>query len=222
MSERKRNPIEVSPVGLAKYPRLVVPDTKYKKEGEYSLRLLVPEADAEAFVGKLKAHAKSFYEAECQAKKKKALKRAPLPFKPEVTTDDSGIETKTGNIEFKATLRAKIPGRTEGEFITLRPKIENAKGELCPKLNVGSGSRVKIAVEVRPWFTEALGFGIKLSLRAVRVLELVEWKAEEQDYFGAGEEGFDGGTSESDFGAANESPADEAQDGAGDAGNADY
>lgn len=170
MSDRKKNPILVSPTGIAKYPRIHQPDTKFKAEGEYSIKLILPKKDAAPFITKLKEIHAEAYQEELKAKKKKVLKQASLPWKLE--TNEDGEET--GNVEIKAALKAKVTPK-KGDPFEQRPGILDAKRQPITDVKVGSGSKVKLAVEVYPWFTDALGFSISLRLKAVQVIDLVEF-----------------------------------------------
>jgi hypothetical protein len=194
MSDRKRNQIITTPAGIAKYPRIHQPDTKFKAEGEYSIKLVLSKKDAAPFVAKLKEIHAEAYQDELKNKKKKTLKQAPFPWKNEV--NDEG--TETGNVEFKAALKAKVTPK-KGDPFEQRPAILDAHRKPITSVKVGGGSKVKLAVEVNPWFTDALGFGIQLRLKAVQVLDLVEYTGggdasgffEDEDGFTAEEESSD-------------------------------
>ncbi len=199
---KQKYPIKVSPAGTLKYPRLFKPDTKFKAEGEYSTKLLVPEEEAKPFIEELMAIHKEEYAKACAANKKKALKQAPLPWKPEV--NDDGEET--GNIEFKTSLKAKVTPK-KGDPFEQRPQVIDAKKHKVPaSTRVGGGTKAKIAMEVYPWFTAALGFGITLRLKAVQILELSEYEAggaasmfSEEDGFESEPSGDEGDTTGEEF-----------------------
>ena len=53
---------------------------------------------------------------------------------------------------------------------------------------IGSGSILKMAVEVNTWFVPSQGFGYTLRLRAVQVLDLVEYGGGGDGSFGFGAE----------------------------------
>lgn len=155
-----------SPLGTAIYPRLTTPDTKFNKDGVYSVELeLDPsEKETKSFMDLLKKCADDGYQAECESRNKKSLKRSGLPIK----------ETEDGKVRVKFKLNAKA-GNEEKSWAQ-KPVIFDATGTaMATPPNVGSGSKVKVAFEVIPFFTAMVGAGISLRMKAVQILELREY-----------------------------------------------
>jgi len=162
-----------TPVGIAVYPKLEKPDTKFDANGVYSVDLDIVEADAEKLINTLTGIASKDYEEECKAKGKKSLKRADFPWK----------NTEDGKIRFKFKLKAK--GGTGEKQWDQKPALFDAQGNPVKDLNVGSGSTIKVAFDVVPYFTSMVGHGLSLRLRAVQVLELKQYLAGDNfDAFG--------------------------------------
>ena len=95
----------ISPFGVAVYPKLNEPETRFDPDGVYECRLRLNEEDAKPFVSELEKIHKEAYDYNCKAQKKKTLKTADLPVKP-VVDDDTGEET--GEVEIKFKLNAKV------------------------------------------------------------------------------------------------------------------
>lgn len=152
-----------SPAGIAVYPKIEKPDTKFDENGVYSIDLDLNEDDAKALAEKLTKVADSSYAAECKDKGKKQLKRADMPWK----------QTEDGKTRFKFKLKAK--GGSGDKQWEQKPALFDAKGNPVSDLNVGSGSIVKVAFDAVPYFTAMVGHGITLRLRAVQVLELKQY-----------------------------------------------
>jgi hypothetical protein len=152
-----------TPQGIAKYPYVNEPNTRFNPMGEYTCQLVIPEETALKFKEQLDKIYEDEYKRECLLKNKK-LKKAPnFP----LAQDEDG----------DWVLRSKQPAKVEskaGKVYEFSVKIFDAQGKLCDA-KVGSGSSVKLAIEPRAWFTPALGFGITLNLKAVQVIELVEY-----------------------------------------------
>jgi hypothetical protein len=162
-----------SPQGTAVYPKIEKPDTKFNADGLYSIDLDLPGGDAQELIGKLTKIADDAYAAECKAKGKKSLKRSDMPWK----------ETEDGKTRFKFKLKAK--GGSGEKMWDQKPALFDAKGNPVKDLNVGSGSTVKVAFDVVPYFTAMVGQGISLRLRAVQVIELRQYIAGDNfDAFG--------------------------------------
>lgn len=170
----KQNIVRItSPAGIAVYPKLEKPDTKFDANGVYSVDLDLDKAAAEELIVKLTKVADADYANECKAKGKKSLKRADMPWK----------ETEDGKIRFKFKLKAK-GGSGEKQW-DQKPALFDAKGNPVANINVGSGSTVKVAFDAAPYFTAMVGHGISLRLRAVQVIELREYIAGDNfDAFG--------------------------------------
>lgn len=170
----KQNIVRItSPTGIAVYPKIEKPDTKFNADGVYSVDLDLTGKDADDLVAKLTKIADADYANECKAKGKKALKRAEMPWK----------QTEDGKTRFKFKLKAK--GGTGEKQWDQKPALFDAKGNPVANLNVGSGSTIKVAFDCAPYFTAMVGHGISLRLRAVQVLELREYIAGDNfDAFG--------------------------------------
>lgn len=170
----KQNTVRItSPAGIAVYPKIEKPDTKFDANGVYSVDLDLSGEEADTLVAKLQKIADADYANECKAKGKKSLKRADMPWK----------ETDDGKTRFKFKLKAK--GGTGDKQWDQKPALFDAKGNPVSNLNVGSGSTIKVAFDCAPYFTAMVGHGISLRLRAVQVLELREYIAGDNfDAFG--------------------------------------
>jgi hypothetical protein len=162
-----------TPAGIAVYPKIEKPDTKFDVNGVYSVDLDLSGAEAEELAAKLQKIADAAYAEECKAKGKKQLKRADMPWK----------QTEDGKTRFKFKLKAK--GGTGEKQWDQKPALFDAKGNPVSNLNVGSGSTIKVAFDCVPYFTAMVGHGISMRLRAVQVLDLRQYIAGDNfDAFG--------------------------------------
>lgn len=204
---RKKYPTRTTPAGVAKYPKLNKPDTKFKEEGEYSVTLLLSEDKAQAVVEAIhEAHQEAKEEGRKKAKGKK-VKEADLPFFEVV--DDQGNET--GEIGFK--FKTKASGtRKDGSRWTRRPALFDSMGQAVnpAQVEIWGGSILKVAYTAEPFYVPALGAGVTLRLQAVQVLKLVSGGQREAKDYGFGEEegyAFAGSISESEEGDEGLAPA---------------
>lgn len=186
-----------SPKGIAKYPRLSKPDTKFVPEGEFSCKLILDvEKDAE-FLSKLEARAKEKFaevKAELKEKKKvKAMKELTLAVPYEEILDDDG--DATGKVEVKAKLKHVVKLKDDESF-TQTVDIFDSKGKPMSKdVVVGGGSTLRMACDIVPYYNpSAKDAGISLRLKGVKVIDLVEYTggASAEAYgFGDEEDGYD-------------------------------
>lgn len=229
MSEDRNTVKGVTPKGIASWPRLHEPDTKFRDDGEYSIKLRLSGAAAaelnaiieQAHEASYEANKKAIAEAKAKEKnpKKRAeiKERADLPCKELYENDEP-----TGEYEFNFKMKASGVSKKTGKPWTRKPGVFNAKGKPLSqeeKAKVGGGSVVKVSYEITPFYTSALGAGVSLRLEAVQVLELKSFSSRDATAYGFGEEeGYDGagedasaagfGDESGDFGSSEPSDGD--------------
>lgn len=159
--------------GVAVWPKLREPDTRFDPLGVYSCKLRLTKAQGEALVKQLKAILKDAYTGFLKETGKKQLKVSDLPVQPDPDDENSYIVS--------TKLKAKVESRS-GSSWEQRPAVFDAKGvpirdDAIP--NIGGGSKLKLACDVATWHVPSTGVGLSLRLKGCQVLELVE--------FGSGE-----------------------------------
>lgn len=175
--------VYTSPKGTAVWPRIDTPDTKFDEDGVFSCKLHVSEGDFKAFEAQINKQVEAEYKAECASQGKDKLRRASSC--PLRITDD-------GEYEIFAKQKAKVHTKSKG---TLEFSIAayDSQGKKIETPKIGSGSTLKMAVEVNTWFVPSQGFGYTLRLRAVQVIDLVEYGGGDGGFgFGAEADGYVG------------------------------
>lgn len=187
----------VTPVGVASYPYLLKADFGYDDGGVYQSKLSFPkDASASAFAAAVDAAMEeSFVAATAQAKGRK-VNRAASP----VVEDNNGYT-------LKAKLKATGVNHTTKQVFTQVPKIfDNKNAPWDPEKQIWSGSKLKLQVELVPYYTKGEA-GITLRLKAAQVLELVSSDAEKSPFGAAAPE---------DYSGLAQGPAGDSDDAAGD------
>jgi hypothetical protein len=175
--------IVTTPKGKAVWPRIDTADTKFDEDGVYSCKLHVTEADFKAFEALIQPKLDAAYKEECSRQGKEKIRMAassPLRINDE------------GDYEIYAKQKARVHTKSKG---TLEFSIAavDSQGKKIAMPKIGSGSTLKMAVEVNTWFVPSQGFGYTLRLRAVQVLELIEYGGGDSSFgFGAEEDGYVG------------------------------
>ncbi|CAA2141580.1 hypothetical protein [Hyphomicrobium sp. ghe19] len=196
MADEKQKYVRTkTPKGIAQYPWINTPDTKFSADGDFKCNLIVPAKEAKSFIKLIDEEAKKAVES-FKAKEKKPTKgKKPKPIvegdKPYFEElDDDG--EPTGNIIFRTKQRAKITTK-KGDVIEKSIVIYDAKGKRI-QANVGGGSTVILGVELPHYFVPASNAaGVSLRLQAVQVLDLVEFGGNSASSYGFGEEdGYEG------------------------------
>lgn len=181
-----------TPIGKAFYPKLQ-PDYKWDENGQYSCKIHIEdEGEYNEFAANVDKLVEAAYKEELVKQGKKKLKQFNTP--PIRITDDGDNEIYAKQVAKKQTAKGER---------TFSIGIYDSQGNKLPAdTNVGSGSQVRMSVELATWYVPALGFGYSLRLRAVQVIELVEYSggggADNAESFGFGEVkgGFVGETEE--------------------------
>ena len=153
MKKKESFPINFTPVGIASYPHLNKPDTRFDDDGVYQVDLIFNRKDAaiiEKIVNPLMNGGKH------------------NPIKEELGED----EKPTGNYKVKFKMKAMI--KVNGNHIKQQPVLTDTKGNRM-RAQVGGGSQLRIAYQAIP-FSQGQG-GVTLRMKAVRVLDLVEYTA---------------------------------------------
>lgn len=190
----------ISPKGIAVYPHLNKPDTKWKPEGEFKVTLRIAGGEAEAFKSAIEERvSKALEEAKkellekaagdgkklAQAKRVIEELKVLSPVKP--AYDDDGNET--GDIEVAFKTKATVTDRKTGATIQKKLPLFDAKRQPMGE-NVWGGSQLKVAFEYMPYYNPATKqVGVSLRMNAVQVIELVSSSsAGNGNSFGFGEE----------------------------------
>jgi hypothetical protein len=175
---KNKGPVHTTPFGVAVYPRLNRPDTKFDDLGAYKADVRIPLADARGLMTQL-----SKYYTDHVGKKPNATDNTMWTQE----TDEEG--DKTGFVLFK--LRVKNKMRRDGELWDRKPKLFDASGRPCPSVNPWGGSVIAVNFEVYCWDTGSKA-GVSLQPMAVQIKELVQGgDSDDASGYGFGkEEGF--------------------------------
>lgn len=180
-----------TPKGTAKYPWLSTPDTKFNPDGEYKTSLVLPLEEADTIMQFLDEQmAKSIAQAKKDNPGKK-VKEADAPY---------SVNEETGEFSVNFKLKAKVFPQ-KGEPFEQKPAVFDAKMIPLKGVNVSGGSTIKVSYEVYPFYTALIGAGISLRLKAVQVLNLVEFSggAGAEAYGFEKEDGFEAESNNSQF-----------------------
>jgi hypothetical protein len=177
---KTKTPRYTTPVGIAQYPYLTKPDTKFNPDGEYKINLEIAAEDATEIC--------TFLDEQLAVAVAKAKKENPGK---KIKEGSPGYELneETGKVTLKFKLKAKVTTKS-GDSFDQKVALFDAKGTpITNAPNVGGGSKVKVAYEVFPYYTAMVGAGVSLRVKAVQILNLVEFSGgASAGAFGFGEE----------------------------------
>lgn len=216
--KKKSNFVKLtSPAGVAIFPHLQTPDTKFKDEGEYRVRLkLGPENGA--FLDRIRAESERCFEEEKakllagDGKAKAAAKALQLgcPITPEV--DEDGNETGSFLVSFKrnAVQKTRRDGKVVKETDVIIPIFDGAGNRIPPNVEVWGGSTIRVSFFVGSYYAAAAkSAGATLKILAVQVIDLVTKGGGKAEDFGFETDGDAVVQSPAPAADADEAPADD-------------
>ena len=156
--------------GIAYYPYISAPDTKFDEQGHYKVNLCLSEEDAQPVIEVIKQTVVEGIKALKKDKPNMEIKQAPFPFSKEVDEDGN----PTGNVIIKFKSKAAY-----------KPAVFDSKGNMMTNSNIYGGSEIKVNGSCAFFHTAMIGAGVSIRLRAVQVIQYVEGAS------GANKFGFD-------------------------------
>ena len=178
-----------TPAGKAFRPYIVVPSDKFKKEGEYSIKLILTKEAAVPLLTKLQplyddavAEAQATFKAEPVAK---GSKRGELKIWPLYNVVYDEDENETDEIIFNFGTPASGVTKS-GKAWERKVAIFDANGKPIKTkgLQVWSDSVVRINFTPSAWYVKANGCGLSLRLNAVQIIDLVSGGNRSADSYG--------------------------------------
>jgi|TARA_R110002096_G_scaffold183236_6_gene361224 hypothetical protein len=157
----------VTPEGVAHYPWLKDPDTKFVKEGEFSCNIFLDMDKAKGLMKSIDDCIQERVEVEMKDSGKKKFKTV-RPYLIGGSEEDTNDVVPTGQVLFKIKQKAEIQGTP------WKPVIYDAEGNIINDLLIYGGSKVEVACTLYPWYVSSTGVGVTLKLVAVKVVELQE------------------------------------------------
>lgn len=172
---------------LVGYISLQTPSTKFDKDGVYSTSILLSKEEGEKLAEEIKA-----VRTEQFKKFGKGTKVAELTQCTEYTTVDEETGEETPDEEGRYILKAKAGAYIKDGKPTFKPQLFDSKGNKISISNIGAGTVAKVAVELSG-YSVAGKTGVSVKLKAVQIIDLVEFGGGSAESYGFGEEeGFEG------------------------------
>lgn len=175
-----------TPKGLAQYPSIKTPDTKFNPEGDYKVNLVMEDDEkTNALVSKLESILEDFYENDDDVLYAISKGR-------KVVTQDIYEKDEEGHIVMKFKQKAVIT-KKDGSKIPVKIRQFDSKGKPID-VNIGRDSVIKVSFTANPYYMPSTRTcGLSLRLLAVQVISLNEFgDASASSYGFEEEEGYNG------------------------------
>jgi hypothetical protein len=227
MADAKRDQLKfILPKGIAIYPKLIKPDTKFDPAGKFEVKLQFDAETIAPVLEKLVELRDRFAEdkkAAFLAAKKPQLAKS-LKLRDVGTPDYDKEGDENGMILLKPSSKASGV-RADGSRWERTIPLFDAKGKKIEgKPAIYGGSELKVAVIAEAYHkADGNEIGVSLRIDAVQVIKLVSAGGKDADSFGFGEEEGYEGSEESAGGFGDESGGDAPASAGGDPdGNVDF
>lgn len=165
----------VTPVAKFVFPHLLTPDTRFDAHGQYNVSIDMTGQAAEDFKKLIDEHFDIEYAHECEVHGKELPKYHQRPYAP-ATEGKEKVEIP-GVTRFKFARKAGgVYGpkhKKAGEAWTASIPIFGASGTDPVTEEPWGGTLGRISFIIVPWYTPSLGFGVRLQIEAVKIIELV-------------------------------------------------
>lgn len=167
----------LSPKGIAVFPHLITPDTKYNAEGEYSTKLRVTDAEAAPII----ETCDKLWADYTSKLKGAAKKKAPAGLGYELEFDDEGEET--GFVLLKFGTKATYVDKKTKKIMQKSVRMFDSKGNPTSPEALWGGSTIMVSATAKSYAAGA-NLGIKMYIEAVMVIEIVNGSGGNASAFG--------------------------------------
>jgi len=169
IKSRQREEAITTAIGTAQYPWVNTPSTKFVPEGEYSCNIILTKEEGEAIIKKVEPILEKKQQEQAEESGKK-VKTYELP-----------IQLEGDTYVLKAKLKPVNGKRKDGTEFTRSLGLFDSKGNPWDRaVMIRGGSKVRLNVRPKTWFSPLLGAGVSLELLAVQVIELADGELSSQ------------------------------------------
>ena len=159
--------------GKAMWAKIFEPDTRFVPEGEYSVQVVVPEAEAVAACEQLDGIVNAKYE---EIVKEQPKLKANLSKRDSYEKEFDEAGNETGNLIFKTKMKARVKSRAGQTYEQKVSVVDSKRTPMDGNSLVGNGSTIKVAFEPVPYMMQSTKqVGASLRLKAVQVIDLVAY-----------------------------------------------
>lgn len=169
IKSRQREEAITTAIGTAQYPWVNTPSTKFVPEGEYSCNIILTKEEGESILKKVEPILEKKQQEQAEESGKK------------VKTYDLPVQLEGDTYVLKAKLKPVNGTRKDGTEFTRSLGLFDSKGNPWDReVIIRGGSKIRLSVRPKTWFSPLLGAGVSLELLAVQVIELADGELSSQ------------------------------------------
>jgi len=159
-----------TPVGTAKFPYLVKPDTKFDDRGTFKVDLIITSKEAAVIKAAATELAKSFKKEDLESNTTRKKWGLHLPLLDDIDQDGEDTGQKIARFKQAASIRTR-----DGREIKKSILLFDSEGNRVSGINPYSGTKMSVAYTMSPYANPTgKTYGVTFRLVAAQIIELVE------------------------------------------------
>jgi len=169
-SNRNNEMQHVSPIGTAKFPYLVQPDTKFDERGTYKVDLIITPKEATAIKSVATKLAETFKKEDVESNPSRKKWGLHLPLLDDTNQDGEDTGQKVARFKQAASIRTR-----DGRDINKSILLFDSQGNRISDINPYSGTKMSVAYTMSAYANPtSKTYGVTFRLVAAQIIELVE------------------------------------------------
>ena len=170
ISNRNNEMQHVSPIGTAKFPYLVNPDTKFDERGTYKVDLIITPKEAASIKSVATKLATSFKKDDLESNPTRKKWGLHLPLLDDTNQDGEDTGQKVARFKQAASIRTR-----DGRDISKSVLLFDSQGNRLTDVNPYSGTKMSVAYTMSAYANPTgKTYGVTFRLIAAQIIELVE------------------------------------------------
>lgn len=180
---------------LAGFNSIQKPSTKFDKAGTYQANILVSKEDGEKLAKEIKKISSEQYKTYGKGTKV-VESESCKPYVEIETNEDGEVVKETPDEQGRYLFKTKAKAFIEDGKPSNKVPVFDAQNKAVGEVRIGNGSTVKLAFTLEG-YSVASKTGVSVKLKAVQILDLVEYGVQSAEAYGfSEEEGFSAEESE--------------------------
>lgn len=222
MAKKNKLPTLRIPRGLAVYPRLDTPDTKFHGPGVYKADVRLTAEAAEPIIAEIQKLAVELMGEELPVSDSIIKKKGKFRPNEDNSVFQPHFDSETGEMTGDWVIMCRVKNQEvkdkrtgEDRLWDRKPKLFTASGKPANKAKVGGGSIMSVVVEVYVGKIHTGEPFMSLQPQAIQIYKLVEWTsgdADASDFGFEAEDGWEGDDDDFDMGDDDDNSSDEDDD----------
>lgn len=165
---------------------VLTPSTKFNKDGVYSANILIAKAEGEKLAAKIKEVRSQQYKTYGKGSAVQDMLKC-IPFVEIEKNDEGEIIKETPDKDGCYIVKASAKAFIENGKPRVKIPVFDSKQHPVGDVRIGEGTTAKLALSLEG-YTVASKTGVSVKLKAVQIIDLVEYGTGNAESYGFGEE----------------------------------